>query len=172
MSIGPVQLLVIGFDQPEFHGKIRAELERLKQSDIVRLIDLLFVRKHADGRIERMHVSELSDEERGELGALVGALIGLGAGGIDAAEEGAELGAAHAASDEHILSEDVWYVDDVLPLDSAAAVALIEHRWAIGLRDTIREAGGFNLGDAWIHPQDLVAIGLMAAEEAEQLATP
>lgn len=45
---------------------------------------------------------------------------------------------------------------------------MIEHRWAIGLRDLILDAGGFHLADAWIHPLDLVAIGLVAAEEAEQ----
>ena len=170
MSIGPVQLLVIGFEHGEFHGKIKAELERLTENDIVRLIDLLFVRKHADGRIERTHVSELSDEDKREVGSLAGALIGFGVGGIEAMQEGAALGAERVASGEPILAEDVWYIDDVLPPDSAAAVALIEHRWAIGLRDKIREAGGFNLADAWVHPRDLVAIGLMAAEEAEQLA--
>lgn len=172
MSIGPVQLLVIGFDHPDFHGQIKAELDRLSQNDVVRLIDLLFVRKDADGQIERIHVSELSDEQRTELGSVAGALIGLGAGGAAGMAEGAEVGAAQAAAHEHILSEDVWYVDDVLPPDSAAAVALIEHRWAIGLRDTIVEAGGVNLAEAWVHPLDLVAVGVMAAEEAEQLGTP
>ena len=158
MSIGPVQLLVIGFEHGEFHGKIQAELERLSENDIVRVIDVLFVRKDADGRIERTHASQLGDEERSELGAIAGALIGLGAGGPDAVEQGAAVGAAHAAADKHILSDEVWYVDDVLPPDSAAAVVLLEHRWAIGLRDTIRDAGGFNLADAWVHPLDLVAI--------------
>jgi uncharacterized membrane protein len=169
MSIGPVQLVVIGFAQGEdFHGQIKAELDRLSQSDVVRLVDLLFVRKHADGRIERTHVSQLDEDERAELGALAGALIGLGVGGADGMAEGALLGAEQGMGDKKILSEDVWYVDDVLPLDSAAAIALIEHRWAIGLRDMIRDAGGFTLADAWVHPRDLVAIGLMAAEEAEQ----
>jgi uncharacterized membrane protein len=171
MSIGPVQLLVIGFDHGDFHGQIKAELDRLAQSDVVRLVDLLFVRKDADGRIERTHVSELSDDERSELGAVVGALIGLGVDGQQGMAEGAALGAAQGASEKHILSEEVWYFDDVLPPDSAAAVALIEHRWAIGLRDLIQDAGGFNLADAWVHPLDLVAIGLMAAEEAEQPIT-
>ena len=46
-------------------------------------------------------------------------------------------------------------------------MALLEHRWAIPLRDGIRDAGGFQLADAWIHPADLVGIGLVAAEEAE-----
>ena len=69
-----------------------------------------------------------------------------------------------------MLPEGARYVDDVLANDTAAAVALIEHRWAIGLRETIRSAGGFHLADSWIHPLDLVAIGLMSAEEAEQEA--
>jgi hypothetical protein len=47
-----------------------------------------------------------------------------------------------------------------------AAVALLEHRWATALRDTIRDAGGFHLADAWVHPADLIAVGLIAAEEA------
>jgi hypothetical protein len=46
-------------------------------------------------------------------------------------------------------------------------VALLEHRWAIPLREGIRRAGGFHLADAWIHPADLVGIGVLAAEEAE-----
>ena len=59
----------------------------------------------------------------------------------------------------------VGYVDDAIPNGSAAAVALLEHRWATALRDTIRDAG-FHLADAWVHPADLIAVGLIAAEEA------
>ena len=103
-----------------------------------------------------------------EFGAIVGALIGLGAGGEEGAEAGAEIGAA-MGEDDHILPSDIWYVDDVLPVGTAAAVALIEHRWALPLRDKIRGAGGFHIADAWVHPLDLVAIGLASAEEAEQV---
>ena len=67
-----------------------------------------------------------------------------------------------------MFDEDVWYVDDAIPNGTAAAVALLEHRWAIPLRDGIRSAGGFHLADAWIHPADLVGIGLVAAEETER----
>jgi uncharacterized membrane protein len=168
MSIGPVQVLVIGFDHGEFHGKIKAELDRLRESDTIRLIDLLFIRKDADGNVERIHHSDLGFEDAVEFGATVGALIGLGMGGEEGAEEGALIGAAEAAEAPEVLPEGSWYVDDTLPNNTAAAVALIEHRWAIGLRNLIRDAGGFHLADAWIHPLDLVAIGLMEAEEAEQ----
>ena len=170
MTMGPVQLLVVGFAGGEFKGEILAELDRLREHDIVRLIDLVFVRKHEDGKVEKVLRSDLSPEEAEEFGATVGALIGFGAGG----EEGAELGAiegAAALEDGRVFDDEVWYIEDAIPNGTAAAVALLEHRWAIPLRDGIRRAGGFHLADAWIHPADLVGIGLIAAEEAElQLA--
>jgi uncharacterized membrane protein len=165
--IGPVQLLVIGFDSAEPHTNLRAELNRLRDNDTIRLIDLLHVRKHEDGIVEKLEISDLSADESMELGAYVGALIGFGAGG----EEGAEIGAAagaEAALDGESLATELWYVDDQIPPGTAATVALVEHRWAIGLRDHVRGAGGTLLADAWIHPSDLVAIGLVSAAEAEQ----
>src|SRR5215211_1467405 len=60
MAIGPVQLIVLGFNHPEFHGEIIAELERLKANDTVRVIDALAVYKDADGELEVEHLSNLS----------------------------------------------------------------------------------------------------------------
>lgn len=163
MSIGPVQILVIGFDDPKFTGEILEELNRLKENDVIRLVDLLVVHKDEAGNIERLQHSDLSDDERAEFGATVGALIGFGAAGEEGAEEGAMLGAAAAEEDSTL---DSWYVEDAIPPGTAAAIALIEHRWALPLREKIRAANGFHLADAWIHPADLVAIGMLAAEEA------
>lgn len=166
MTMGPVQLLVVGFAGGDFKGEILAELDRLRENDTVRLIDLAFVRKDADGKVEKMMRSDLSPEEAEAFGAVVGALIGFGAAGDEGAELGAVEGAA-ALEDGHVFDEEVWYVDDAIPNGSAAAVALLEHRWAIPLREGVRRAGGFHLADAWIHPADLVGIGVLAAEEAE-----
>ena len=80
MAIGPVQLIVLGFRNPDFHGEIIAELERLKESGTVGVIDALAVYKDADGEVEAMHLSNLSTDEAIELGSKVGALIGLGSG--------------------------------------------------------------------------------------------
>ena len=55
------------------------------------------------------------------------------------------------------------------PNDSAAALLLIEHHWAVPLRDAIARTGGFRLSDGFISPLDLVEIGLMEAEEAKNL---
>ena len=56
-----------------------------------------------------------------------------------------------------------------IPNDSAAALLLIEHHWAVPLRDAVARAGGFRISDGFISPLDLVEIGLVSAEEAEQL---
>jgi uncharacterized membrane protein len=170
MTLGPVQLLVVGFLGGEDSGQIRAELDRLREHDVVRLIDLVVVRKGDDGMVERVRRTDLSEGEAEEVGAMVGALIGLGAAGEEGIEAGAELGAerAHERYEAGEESEDTWYVDDAIPPGTAAAVAILEHRWAIPLREAIRDAGGFHLADAWIHPADLVAIGMLAAEDAER----
>jgi hypothetical protein len=67
--------------------------------------------------------------------------------------------------------EEAWDVVADIPTNTAAAIILLEHRWAIPLRDSIARAGGFRVADGFIHPLDLVAIGLIAAEEAEALAS-
>ncbi len=64
MAIGPVQLLVVGFAHSEFRGKIMAELDRLRESDTVRLIDLVLVRKDADGNVVKIQHSDLTRKSR------------------------------------------------------------------------------------------------------------
>ena len=170
MSIGPVQLIVLGFEHPEFHGEIIAELERLKESDTVRVIDALAVHKDAEGEIEVAHLSNLSKEEAIELGSKVGALVGLGIEGEEGLVAGAEAGAEAAEDGVQVFSdEDAWDVLEDIPNDSAAALLLIEHHWAVPLRDAIARANGFRISDGFISPLDLVEIGLVSAEEAKEL---
>src|SRR3954464_84438 len=167
MSIGPVQLLVLGFEHPEFHGEIVAELERLKESDTVRVIDALAVHKDADGGIEVAHLSNLSKEEAVELGSKIGALIGLGIEGEEGIEAGAEAGAEAAADGIDVFSDDdAWDILAEIPNDSAAALVLLEHHWAVPLRNAIFRANGYRISDGFISPLDLVNIGLLTAEEA------
>lgn len=170
MAIGPVQMLAFGFDRPDFEGEIIAELGRLKESGLIRLIDGIVVYKDPDGDVVVYERSDLSIEDAQELGAYAGALIGLGLGGEEGAEVGAEVGAEAAEEGFELLDEDdlTDLIED-LPNDSAAAVVLLEHRWAIPLRQAVRDAGGVTLADEWVHPLDLVAVGLMATEEAEEL---
>jgi uncharacterized membrane protein len=171
MAIGPVQLLVLGFQHPNFQGEIREELNRLRDNDLVRVIDALAVRKDADGGVQVLHESQLSEEEQAAFGALVGGLIGLGAAGEEGFEVGAERGAEAVAERGGVLSEETaWDVLEEIPPDTAALLILLEHRWAIPLRDAIARAGGFRLASEFISPLDLVGLGLVEAAEAEALA--
>lgn len=172
MAIGPVQLIVLGFSQPNFTGEIMSALEDLRASDAVRVIDSLIVYKHADGRVQTQRFDNMTPEETIELDSKIGALIGLGYAGEEEVAAGAEAGAAFAQSGERLLpvdDVDAWDVIADIPPDSAAALVLLEHHWAIPLRNAIVRAGGLALSDGFISPLDLVEVGLMAAEDVRLL---
>lgn len=166
MSIGPVQLIVLGFSKPDFKGEVIEELGRLRDSDVVRVIDSLTVYKDAEGNVASLELSQMDQADRAELGAYVGALIGFGAAGEEGAEIGAELGAESAMNDDDGMLDDALDVLAEIPNDSAAAIILLEHRWAIPVRDAVYRANGFPVASTFVTPIDLVSIGLLKAEEA------
>ena len=109
---------------------------------------------------------QLTDsEELVKMGAVAGALVGLGAAGEEGAGVGTVAGAAAMADGTLYDDAGIWYIVDAIPEGMAAAIAVIEHRWAIPLRDAVKRAGGVALADEWIHPLDLVAACIDAAEE-------
>ena len=166
LPFGPVQMLVVGFDRSHFKGEILPELRRLSDEGISRVLDLMVVAKHENGDLESLQESDLTTEQAKELGAIIGALVGFGHGGEEEAYSAAVAGAAEG-EDGHILPDaEVWYLGDAIPDGTTAAIALIEHRWAIPLRDKILAEGGRPIAAEWIHPADLVAIGLAAKVEA------
>ncbi len=162
MALGPVQLLTIGFDEPDFHGAIMDEMKRLREHDIVRLIDVLIVAKDDDGHITEVEVAD--KPELAEYGALAGALLGLGAAGEEGMEAGAVAGAEAMADGQLYDPDEVWVLAEEIPPGTVAAICLLEHRWAIPLRDAILGAGGTVLVDEWMHPEDLVRYGAEAVE--------
>jgi hypothetical protein len=166
MSIGPVQLIVLGFEDPNFRGEMIAALERLSENDAVRVIDSLAVYKDADGELEVADLSNVSAEQAAELGRVVGALVGISVEGEEHLEAGEP---AVAETGDGFSEQETWDVLDDIPRDCAAALLLIEHQWAVPLRDAIARAGGFRIGDGFISPLDLVATGLVSAQEAKAL---
>src|SRR4051794_34697685 len=171
MPLGPIQLVVLGFEHPDFHGEIIAKLNELHDAGAVRVIDALAVHKDADGEVEVQHLSNLTRDEAIEVGSAAGALIGLGIDGEDGFEAGALAGAGLAAGGGGggfggggaggALSE--------MPNHPAARGGLLEHRWALPLRDAVARAGGFRISDGFVSPLDLVEIGLVTADEAQGL---
>jgi uncharacterized membrane protein len=151
---GPVQLLVIAFVGGKFDGRVLEELRRLREHDVVRLLDLLFVAKDEDGAVFELEIGELSEEESAEYGALVGDLFG--AGGDPGATGRPRPTAATVAQNGSLLDPaETWFLADVIPAGTAAAVVMLEHRWAAPLRDAIEAADGHDLIDTWVHPRDL-----------------
>jgi len=157
VAFGPIQLLVVGFEEGRFQGEILPELQRLREAGVIRIVDLLFLRCDENGDVDIIEMSDLAESEQRELGAIAGALVGFGAAGEDGALVGAVAGAEAPPS--------VWDEADGLDLaealepGEAVALALIEHRWAIPLRGAIRRAGGRAIADSWIQPEDLVLLG-------------
>jgi uncharacterized membrane protein len=122
MPIGPVQLLVVSFDN-RTSPEILAELNRLRENQVIRLIDALAVQKNLDGTLAALQWSDLPAGEAEGLGATVGALLGPGADGEAGMEAGAIAG-MDAGSHGHLIDEsEVWDVADAIEPGSAAPLA-------------------------------------------------
>ena len=113
--LGPVQMLILGFEDPQFKGEALAELQKLRDADIIRVIDAMVVWKDAEGNVAVLQDTDLSGEEMGEFGGIVGGLIGLGMAGEEGLEAGAEAGARRWRASRIFDDEDVWYAVDAIP---------------------------------------------------------
>jgi uncharacterized membrane protein len=164
MALGPVQLLVVGYGEDAvFDGTVLDELHRLSEHDIVHLVDLLVVTKDLDGNVAQVEISDRPELQK--YGAVAGALLGLGADGEEGMVVGAEAGAEAMADGKMYDPDEVWLLAEEIPPGMTAAIAMLEHRWAIPMRDAILGNNGVVLADEWIHPEDLVRYGAEAAAE-------
>ena len=154
-QVGPIQIVVLGFEDLKFEGDILPELQRLSDLDVIRLIDMVIVAKSDGGELVRVQAGSPSEKEEKRLGSIAELLVGLTSEDVDETDVGGPGGDGtdlRAFIGEH----DTWSVVDVIPPGAMCVVALIEHRWAIPLRDSINKTGGRTLADAWIHPEDPV----------------
>lgn len=154
---GPVQVLVVGFEQPSFTGEVLAEFERLQEAGVVRLVDLLLVSRSQDGTIETL-TADLGDPDA-DLGGVAAALLGRPREEAAVApDDGEQPPAGDEAQDAEAAT---WSLADAVPPGSAAAVALIEHLWAGPLVEAIRRAGGEPLDETWLAPDDLETLAAL-----------
>ncbi len=136
----PVQVLVIGLDRPVYDGSVRAELDRLRETGTVRLVDVLIVTRSEDGSLSTLPPPPGLPAETGSVVARL----------LDSTEE------APSADGAGVPGPDaVWSLDEAVPPGATAVVALVEHLWAEPLRDAIRTAGGRPLGETWLAEDDL-----------------
>jgi hypothetical protein len=140
MSRGPLQVLVVNFDDANFTGEIQSELGRLEDAGVLRVLDLLVVAKSDSGEVEVVKTDDVHS------GDLTQAVLGLD-----------DPGAAEALGDD---ATDVWYAADAIEPGGAAAVAVLEHRWAIGLREAIERAGGRQAAAEWVDEEQIASLGV------------
>jgi uncharacterized membrane protein len=154
-AIGPIQLLSIAFEGNRFRGEILPELERLKREGILRILDLIFVRKDSTGAVMVTTATDLTWDEAVELGAYLGGLAGFVGAGPEGIERGAMAGAAQLADGHYFDEDDIFRVTQALPENMSAGIALLEHLWAKPLFDAIDNANGIELGNDWLQPDQV-----------------
>jgi uncharacterized membrane protein len=137
---GPVQVIVVGFEQPSFSGEVLAELARLREEGVVRLVDVLLVSRDDDGSFETLPPPPGAEPG---LGRIAAALLGTEQT-LSSSDEG----------DADTDAEDSWSLADAVPPGGVAAVALIEHLWADRLVETIQGVGGVTLAEGWLSADD------------------
>jgi uncharacterized membrane protein len=158
-------MLSVAFEGNRFKGEILPELERLKGEGVIRIIDMLVVRKDEMGAIATLTASDLDWEEAADYGTYIGTLIGFGAGGEEGAERGSMAGAAEFADGHLFDADDAFRLAQAVPPGMSVAMALIEHIWALPLFDAIERSGGFEVGNQWVTVETLVSLGLKQLSE-------
>lgn len=155
----PIQMITLAFPGNNFRGEILPALERLKRKRIIRVVDMMMVRKDAEGNAMVTTASDLDWEEATALGSYLGGLAALAAGGgADEFERGTIAGAAELA-DGHVFDEDdIFQLTNALGEDTTAAVLLVEHTWLRPLLDAVARAGGVELMNEWIRPEAILTI--------------
>lgn len=164
---GPIQMLVIGFPGNEFSGEIIPALKEARESGLIRIIDYLFVMKE-EGEIVSLQGTDLGKEDVIKLGSAVGALLGLGAHGLEGAKVGAQAGAEVAAEKSLGFSkEDIEGIADEIPENNSALILLVEHLWAKKIKEALRNSGAVLLAQGMLQPEMVVLMGAALAEAKE-----
>ena len=171
-SLGPIQMLTLAFPGNRFTGEILPELDRLKGEGVVRVIDMLIVRKDAQGKALVATASDLDFAEATALGSYFGALAGFAAAGPEGFDRGAIAGAAELADGHVFDDDDIFRVTQALDNDTTAVMILLEHVWSRGLPDAVARANGIELMNEWIEHSAVLTMGPAELEAPEPEGDP
>lgn len=127
--MGPVDWLVVRFPGNRFKGRIAPEIRRLEDSGIVRVIDLVFIRKDEEGNVASFEVNDLGGEDENAFQVFSGRV------------------------DEWLSQDDIDSIGSDLPNNSAAGAILFENLWAIRLKEALLDAGGELVAQGRVPPE-------------------
>jgi hypothetical protein len=131
VTLGPLEYLVVGFTGTQFDGSIAREIEKVVANGTIRLVDVVFVGKDAEGNAVILELDNKEDPRFASFAELLGDRMAL------------------------LTPEDLEQVAEDLPADTAGMVMLFEHRWAEGIKDAMAAAGGFLINRAVVPPEVL-----------------
>ncbi len=146
MNIGPLEYVVLGFEDGQFESLVLPELNAIQQSGLLRVADMLFVSKAADGTIAMQEVNELDEEVQAAYADIADDIAGL------------------------FTAEDIDRLIGEIPPGTWAVLVLLEHTWTLQLANAVRQAGGALISGGMVAPEALKKVGqeLEAAKEKEE----
>jgi hypothetical protein len=133
-QLGPVDYLVVEFPGSNFNGEIMPELVDLVQRGIIRVLDLVLIKKEEDGSYDALEFDEIEDSALGDLREF-------------------ERELADVLSEEDIIS-----AADALEPGSTAGLLVYENLWAAPFASAVRRSGGQLVADGRIPVQALLAV--------------
>ncbi len=137
MTIGPLEFVVIGCKGHQFTSELVPELNSIQEKGLIRVVDLIFVRKDASGTVKVLEVHDLNDEELAAFDSIKENLLGL------------------------LTPQDIALLTEAIPPDTPAVIVLLEHAWLVRL------AEGLNRADAVLLAGGMVPQAAMEQLEAE-----
>ena len=143
-ELGPIDWIVIEFPGSKFNGQIAPALRDLVERDLIRVLDLLVLKKDDDGSLEAFELSDLDEGEIGELRTYESELAML------------------------LSEEDVTSLAAAIEPGSSAAVLVWENTWAAPFASAVRRSGGQLVASGRIPIQALLAA--IEADEQEEAA--
>ncbi|HEY7358011.1 MAG TPA: hypothetical protein VH590_16140 [Ktedonobacterales bacterium] len=174
MAVGPIQYIVFGVRTEEQQKDVVRQLRTASERGNIRLIDLAYIRKSEDGTLQHGRMSGLSEEEQRKFGTLARVLVGMGAA-AEYARSGGEFGGGAFADQDfgesvQEIKERIYDAAQDLPPGAACAIALVEHRWVLELKEKIQEKGIVILTQGLVRPRSLLMLGA-ELQQAEQAMT-
>lgn len=141
MSHGPVQYFVFAFPGNQFKGGIVPALADVVAEGTIRIMDIVFVEKQADGTTLTMEINDLEDEEFNAFAGIVEVAEGL------------------------LSDDDILELVAGMPPNHSATLLAFEHVWATQLADAIRSANGQVIAQGFV-PREIVEAVLQSRSEA------
>ncbi len=132
--LGPVDYLEVGFPGNKFNGSILKELQKVVDQGLIRVIDLLFISKDDKGELAIIELQDMPEDVTIAVAEIAADLTGL------------------------LTEEDAVELGKKLDNNCSAGLLVIEHLWAKGFKEALKNADGILIDEGRIHPDDVEAV--------------